>query len=88
MEAIAVRKISEEAPNLLDLIKNRDVDLLINTPTKANDSQRDGFKIRRSAIEYGVEVLTSLDTMKAIIKMQDRNLKEESLDVFDISKIS
>ncbi|EFS20930.1 hypothetical protein FSBG_00427, partial [Fusobacterium gonidiaformans 3-1-5R] len=86
-EATAVRKISEEAPNLLDLIKNREVDLLINTPTKANDSQRDGFKIRRSAIEYGVEVLTSLDTMKAIIKMQDRNLKEESLDVFDISKI-
>ncbi len=71
----------------MDFIKNRQVDLLINTPTKANDSQRDGFKIRRSAIEYGVEVLTSLDTMKAIIKMQDRNLKEETLDVFDISKI-
>ncbi|KXA12723.1 MGS-like domain protein, partial [Fusobacterium equinum] len=87
VEATAVRKISEDSPNLLDFIKNRQVDLLINTPTKANDSQRDGFKIRRSAIEYGVEVLTSLDTMKAIIKMQDRNLKEETLDVFDISKI-
>lgn len=87
VEAVAVRKISEASPNLLDSIKNHEVDLLINTPTKANDSQRDGFKIRRSAIEYGVEVLTSLDTMKAIIKMQDRNLKEESLEVFDISKI-
>ncbi|MGL5000102.1 MAG: carbamoyl-phosphate synthase (glutamine-hydrolyzing) large subunit [Cetobacterium sp.] len=87
IEAVAVKKINEESPNILDLLKNRDVDLLVNTPTKANDAQRDGFKIRRTAIEYGVEVLTSIDTLSAIIKVQELNVDKMDLDVFDISKI-
>ncbi|MGL5053960.1 MAG: carbamoyl-phosphate synthase (glutamine-hydrolyzing) large subunit, partial [Cetobacterium sp.] len=74
IEAVAVKKINEESPNILDLLKNRDVDLLVNTPTKANDAQRDGFKIRRTAIEYGVEVLTSLDTLNAVIRVQELNV--------------
>ncbi len=63
------------------------MDLLINTPTKANDAQRDGFKIRRTAIEYGVEVLTSIDTLNAVIKVQELNVDKMDLDVFDIAKI-
>jgi len=81
------RKINEESPNILDLLKNREVDLLINTPTKANDAQRDGFKIRRTAIEYGVEVLTSIDTLNAIIKVQELNVDKMDLDIFDIAQI-
>ena len=69
------------------MLKNREVDLLINTPTKANDAQRDGFKMRRTAIEYGVDVLTSLDTINAILRMQDSHIDESKLDVFDVSKI-
>ncbi|MGL5988949.1 carbamoyl-phosphate synthase (glutamine-hydrolyzing) large subunit [Cetobacterium sp.] len=87
IEAVAVKKINEESPNILDLLKNRDVDLLVNTPTKANDAQRDGFKIRRTAIEYGVEVLTSLDTLNAVIRVQELNVDKMDLDIFDISKI-
>lgn len=87
IEATVVNKINEPSPNILDLLKNREVDLLINTPTKANDSQRDGFKIRRNAIEYGVDVLTSLDTISAILAMQDKHISVNNLDVFDISKI-
>lgn len=87
VEAISVKKIDEESPNILDLLKNREVDLLVNTPTKANDVQRDGFKIRRTAIEYGVEVLTSLDTLNAIIKVQQLNVDKMNLDIFDIGKI-
>ncbi|MGL5798195.1 MAG: hypothetical protein ACRCYT_08310, partial [Cetobacterium sp.] len=81
------RKINEESPNILDLLKNRDVDLLVNTPTKANDAQRDGFKIRRTAIEYGVEVLTSIDTLNAVIRVQELNVDKMDLEVFDISRI-
>ncbi|MGL4867046.1 MAG: carbamoyl-phosphate synthase (glutamine-hydrolyzing) large subunit, partial [Cetobacterium sp.] len=87
IEATAVRKINEESPNILDLLKNRDVDLLVNTPTKANDAQRDGFKIRRTAIEYGVEVLTSIDTLNAVIRVQELNVDKMDLEVFDISRI-
>ena len=87
VEAIVVNKIDEPSPNISDVLKNREVDLLINTPTKANDAQRDGFKMRRTAIEYGVDVLTALDTINAILRMQDGHIEEDKLDVFDVSKI-
>lgn len=82
-----VRRIGEEEPNILTILMNKKVDLLINTPTKANDAQRDGFRMRRTATEYGVEVLTSIDTLKAVIKMEKEHLEEDKLEVFDISKI-
>ena len=87
VEATIVNKIDEPSPNISDILKNREVDLLINTPTKANDAQRDGFKMRRTAIEYGVDVLTALDTINAILRMQDGHIEEDKLDVFDVSKI-
>ena len=79
--------MNEESPNISDILKHRKVDLLINTPTKANDAQRDGFKMRRTAIEYGVDVLTALDTISAILRMQDSNIQDDKLDVFDVSRI-
>ncbi|WP_319372016.1 carbamoyl-phosphate synthase large subunit [uncultured Ilyobacter sp.] len=83
-----VNKISEENPNILDKLKNREIDLLINTATKANDAMRDGFRIRRTAIEYGVEVLTSLDTLNAILNIMEKNIHlNKDLKVYDISKI-
>lgn len=87
VESTLVNRIGEESPNINDILKNREVDLLINTPTKANDAQRDGFKMRRTAIEYGVDVLTSLDTINAILRMQDSHIDESKLEVFDVSKI-
>ena len=87
VEATVVNKIDEPSPNISDVLKNREVDLLINTPTKANDAQRDGFKMRRTAIEYGVDVLTAIDTINAILRMQDGHIEEDKLDVFDVSKI-
>lgn len=87
VESTLVNRIGEQSPNINDVLKNREVDLLINTPTKANDAQRDGFKMRRMAIEYGVDVLTSLDTINAILRMQDSHIDESKLEVFDVSKI-
>ena len=65
IDTIGVKKISEGTPNIIDVIKGRQVDLVINTPTKGNDSETDGFRIRRTAIESSLGVLTSLDTAKA-----------------------
>ncbi len=82
-----VNKINEESPNIIDKLKNQKIDLLINTPTKANDAQRDGFKIRRTAIEYGVEVMTSLDTLGAVLNIIESKIDKEDLEIFDISKL-
>jgi len=87
IESEEVRKITEESPNILDKLKNKEIDLVINTATKANDLQRDGFRIRRTAIEYGVEVLTSLDTLSAVIKIIDEKVHEMDIDVIDIANI-
>lgn len=82
-----IGKLNEDSPNIYDVLKNKKVDLLINTPTKANDSQRDGFRIRRTAIEYGVGVLTSLDTLRAILKIEKNKKLLSEIGVYDISKL-
>ena len=87
IESEKVNKLDDESPNILDVIKNRGIDILINTPTKANDSLRDGFRIRRTAIEYGVEVLTSLDTLNAVIRILEDETHLRDVEVIDISTI-
>ena len=87
VETKVVNKLSEKSPDILDTLKNGEIDLLINTPTKANDTMRDGFRIRRTAIEYGVEVLTSLDTLDAILNIMEKDIHDRDLNIFDVSKI-
>ncbi len=62
-----VNKLKEGSPNVVDLIRSGKVDLVINTLTKGKNPARDGFKIRRSAVEYNVPCLTSLDTVNALL---------------------
>jgi carbamoyl-phosphate synthase large subunit len=89
LKAKEVNKIKEGMPNILDVIKNREVDIVINTPTKGNDSHRDGFVIRRTAIEKNIQVVTSLDTMKALIYVSKKLRIEKGLadiEVFDMGE--
>ena len=74
--------------DILELIESGDIDLVINTPTKAGDSERDGFKIRRKAIEYGVEIITSLDTLKARIDISRLNFNDLDLSVHELGEIT
>lgn len=85
VEVREVRKLSEEHPNIIDVIKNGEVDLVVNTPTKGNDSKRDGFHIRRAAIERNIGVITALDTFKAMVDVRIKGIKDEELDVFDLA---
>ncbi|GAA0359828.1 carbamoyl-phosphate synthase large subunit [Bacillus horti] len=64
-----VKKLSEGTPNLLDQVRTGQVSFIINTLTKGKQPARDGFRIRREAVENGVVVFTSLDTAKAMIKV-------------------
>ena len=87
VDAEEVRKINEETPNILDIVKNKEVDLVINTPTKGNDSKRDGFLIRRAAVERNIGVITALDTLKAIIDVNKKHFENENnLEVFNIAE--
>jgi len=64
-----VNKLSEGEPNILDLIRSGEAQLVINTLTKGKTPARDGFRIRREAVENGVVCLTSLDTVRALLDM-------------------
>jgi len=78
------RKLKEKGPNILDEIRNMNVDIVINTPTKGKDSQRDGFIIRRAAIEKNIEVITVLDTIKALAEATKRHDSAENITVYNM----
>lgn len=85
INAIYVRKLEEEGPNILDLILSHEIDLVIDIPKQGAVRSKDGFIIRRNAIETGVNVLTSLDTAKALVSSLEN--KEQKTDVVDIAKL-
>lgn len=86
VKAIPVRKIEQESPNLLDLILGHEIDLVIDTPAQGADHSRDGFVIRRNAIETGVNVLTAMDTARALItSLENTDIKK--LTLIDIATV-
>ncbi len=67
VDALWVNKITQESPNVMDLILGHKIDLVIDTPTQGHgDKSRDGFLIRRNAIETGVYCITAMDTANAL----------------------
>ena len=75
-----VAKIGEKSPNVVDLIESGSVDLVINTMSGTNGNgkagsgaaagpvMKDGFEIRRAAVERRIPCLTSLDTAAALLE--------------------
>ena len=85
VKALTVRKIEQESPNILDLILGHEIDLIIDIPQQGAERSRDGFIIRRNAIETGVHVLTSLDTAQALATSLENRAKE--LTLIDIAAV-
>ena len=83
--AQVINKVEEPSPNLLDLILSHEIDLIIDTPSQGVEHSKDGFIIRRHAIETGVYCLTSLDTADALLTSLEAN--EQDLTVIDIGEI-
>ena len=79
-----VAKLSEGKNEIIDLIRSGEVDLLVNTPTKGNDSERDGFKMRRHAIESSLQIVTSLDTLSAMADIAKNNLTVEETSIYNM----
>lgn len=89
VKARKVNKISQESPTVMDLILGHKIDLVIDTPTQGRDKSRDGFLIRRTSIETGVNCLTSLDTAKALATSLENKMKNDSkLSIVNIAELS
>lgn len=87
VEALRVNKITQESPNVMDLILGHKIDLVIDTPTQGNgDKSRDGFLIRRNAIETGVYCITAMDTANALARSLET--AEKTLTPIDVSTIA
>ena len=87
VKARKVNKISQESPTVMDLILGHKIDLVIDTPTQGRDKTRDGFLIRRTAIETGVNCLTSLDTARALVTSMEHAKNSKELHLVDIAKV-
>ncbi len=85
VKALTVRKLEQESPNIMDLILGHEIDLVIDIPQQGAERSRDGFVIRRNAIETGVHVLTSLDTAGALATSLENRAK--ALTLIDIAKV-
>ena len=80
------RKVEQESPNILDLILGHEIDLVIDTPSQGVEHSHDGFVIRRHAIETGVNVLTAIDTAKALVtSLEDTD--HNNLTLIDIAAL-
>ena len=78
----------QESPNVMDLILGHKIDLVIDTPTQGRDKSRDGFLIRRNAIETGVHCLTSLDTANALaLSLENASDEMTLVDIATVKNI-
>ena len=85
VKARKVNKISQESPTVMDLILGHKIDLVIDTPTQGRDKTRDGFLIRRTAIETGVNCITAMDTARALVTSMEQ--KHEKFTLIDIATV-
>ncbi len=86
VKAKRVNKIQQESPTVMDLILGHKIDLVIDTPTQGRDKSRDGFLIRRTSIETGVNCITALDTAKALATSLE-NKNENPLTLVNIAEL-
>ncbi len=85
VKARKVNKISQESPTVMDLILGHRIDLVIDTPTQGRDKSRDGFLIRRTAIETGVNCITAMDTARALVTSLEN--AREQFTLIDVASI-
>ncbi len=86
VKAKKVNKIQQESPTVMDLILGHKIDLVIDTPTQGRDKSRDGFLIRRTSIETGVNCITALDTAKALATSLE-NKNNNPLTLINIAEL-
>jgi carbamoyl-phosphate synthase large subunit len=79
-----INKVTEGRPHVVDLIKNREVQFIINTVTGTH-AQKDSYSIRRSALQYRVPYTTTISGAKAVVKAIERLLHSQ-IDIKSIQE--
>ena len=67
IEVERINKLTEGRPNVVDLIKNRDLSFIVNTISDAR-SHKDSYYIRQNAMQYGVPYTTTLSGARAVVE--------------------
>ena len=81
------KKVSEGVPNVLDVIRSGMIDFIVDIPQKGNDQKSDGFKIRRTAIECSISIMTSLDTLAALVEVMEEKYTPDKTEIIAIDDI-
>ena len=80
-------KISEGVPNVLDVIRSGMIDLIVDIPKKGNDVNSDGFKIRRTAAECSITLMTSLDTVSALVDVMEQRFTTDNVNIISLGDV-
>ncbi len=85
--AQSVPKIGKGKPDILDMIVDKKVTLVINTPTKGGRAHTDGFRIRRASLEKGIPCITDVRTVFELLKaLRQLKSKKHELEVRHIEE--
>lgn len=81
IKVTCVKKLKEGSPNIIDLLRAGQADLIVNTLTHGRRPFSDGFQIRRAAVELNIPCLTSLDTLQALLHVITEGSFKDRLQV-------
>jgi len=87
IEVEVCKKIAEGVPNIVDIIRSGMVDFVVDIPSKSNDVHHDGFKIRRAAIECSISIMTSLDTLSALVQVMEEKYTVDKTEIVAVDDI-
>ena len=82
-----VRKLSEERPNLRDLLESGLVDYVVSTSSKGRIPSHDSVQLRRKTVELSIPCLTAIDTAKVLIKCLRTKRTLRDVDLVDLSTL-
>ena len=86
LKVIEIKKLDEGSPNIIDLIKAGKIQFVINTLTKGKLPERDGFRIRRAAVEHGIPCMTSLDTAAVLLHVMQELKSGRDFDLVPLQE--
>jgi carbamoyl-phosphate synthase large subunit len=81
-----VRPLSE-GPDIRNLVESGRLRLIVNTPTKGRSADRDGFRLRRMAVEHRIPCVTSLDTARVLLKSIKSGRTDADLEPVSLTDI-
>ena len=83
----SIRNVDEPSPNIIDLIESGKIDYVVATSVKGRHPELGSVHIRRTAVERAIPCLTSMDTVSALLRCLEGDVKIENCEMVDINTI-